>query len=146
MSVRRWGRKSTEPGRHLTGQGCSTGPWPKHTHKVTSEDVMSKVSHHLHRFICRGSGSNNLFIHIFTEKMSGSLAKGQNPKVPLLGLGSSNLPLTAPPFISPETPKTLPSYLFITLQLNVRLPSPRALCLQPWSFSTSPSPPPGTHI
>lgn len=100
--------------------------------------------------ICTGLSAEDLetilFIHVFTEKISGSLAKGENPKVPLLGLGSSNLPLIEPPLISSETPKALPSYLFIILQFNFRLPSPWALQFQPWSFSTSPSPPPGTHI
>lgn len=63
-----------------------------------------KAFHYLHQFICRESCLDLeavLFIHDFTESLSGSLAEGQNPHFPLLGFGSSNLPLKALSLVSP---------------------------------------------
>lgn len=99
-------------------------------------DVTCKAFPCLHWFICRGPclglEAIILLIHDSTEKSSGSLAKGQNPYVPLLGLGFSNLPLSALSLISP----------FLTLhhppvQLQISLPMGPVVQLMLPSFSTS---------
>lgn len=92
-------------------------------------------------FICRGSclglEAIILYIHDSTEKSSGSLAKGQNPYVPLLGLGFSNLPLSAQSLISPFLPLHHPP-------VQLQIPLPTGPVVQPMlpSFCTSLSPPP----
>lgn len=77
-----------------------------------------------------------LFIHHFTEKFSGSLAKGQNLQVPLLGSASSNLPLTAPSLVPPFSPLHHPP-----VQLKAFLPMVPVVPAMLLSFSTCPSPP-----
>lgn len=86
-----------------------------------------------------------MFVHGFTEKLSGSLAKGENPHVALPNLGSSNLPLTPPPLISSETPATLLPCLAPVLPLHhPPVPCQASLlwvsAMVPFFF-TSPSPP-----
>lgn len=126
------------------GRGTARVPHQSTHTKSLLVVFTSKASHYLHQFICRGSSlglePTTLSIHDFTEKSSGSLAKGQNPQVPLLGLGSSNLPLTAPPLISPFLPLHPPGQLQASLPMG-----PEAPAMVP-SFSTSPSSPPESDI
>lgn len=89
------------------------------------DDITRKAFPCLHWFICRGSclglEAIILFIHGSTEKSSGCIAKGQNLYVPLLGLGFSNLPLSAQSLISP----------FLTLHhppVQLQISLPWALC------------------
>lgn len=107
---------------------------------AAQDDVTLKAFHYLHWFICRGSclglEAIILFIHHFTEKFSGSLAKGQNLQVPLLGSASSNLPLTAPSLVPPFSPLHHPP-----VQLKAFLPMVPVVPAMLLSFSTCPSPP-----
>lgn len=105
------------------------------------DDVTRKAFPCLHWFICRGSclglEAIILFIHDSTENSSGCLAKGQNPYVTLLGLGFSNLPLSAQSLISPFLPLHHPP-----VQLQISLPTVPVVEPMLPSFSASPSPPP----
>lgn len=105
------------------------------------DGVTHKAFPCLHWFICRGFclglEAIILYIHDSTEKSSGSLAKGQNPYVPLRGPGFSNLPLSAQSLISPFLPLH-----HSPVQLHISLPMGPVVQPMLPSFSTSLAPPP----
>lgn len=109
------------------------------------DDVTHKAFPCLHWFICRGSclglEAIILFIHNSTKQSSGFLAKGENPYVPLLGLGFSNLPLSAQSLISPFLPLHHPP-----VQFQISLPTGPVVQPMLPSFSTSLSPPPEISV